>query len=81
MKAVWYEKVGDAKDVLQIGQIDDPSPGSNEVLISVKTSGVNPSDVKTRAGARGDLQFSRVIPHSDGAGIIIDVGKNIQQIL
>ena len=77
MKAVWYEKVGDAKDVLQIGQIDDPSPGSNEVLISVKTSGVNPSDVKTRAGARGELQFSRVIPHSDGAGIIIDVGKNV----
>ena len=77
MKAVWYEKVGDAKDVLQIGQIDDPSPDSNEVLISVKTSGVNPSDVKTRAGARGELQFSRVIPHSDGAGIIIDVGKNV----
>ena len=77
MKAVWYEKVGDAKDVLQIGQIDDPSPGSNEVLISVKTSGVNPSDVKTRAGARGELQFSRVIPHSDGAGIIVDVGKNV----
>ena len=77
MKAVWYEKLGDAKDVLQIGQIDDPSPDSNEVLISVKTSGVNPSDVKTRAGARGELQFSRVIPHSDGAGIIIDVGKNV----
>ena len=77
MKAVWYEKVGDAKDVLQIGQIDDPSPDSNEVLISVKTSGVNPSDVKTRAGARGELQFSRVIPHSDGAGIIVDVGKNV----
>ena len=62
---------------MQIGQIDDPSPDSNEVLISVKTSGVNPSDVKTRAGARGELQFSRVIPHSDGAGIIIDVGKNV----
>ena len=77
MKAVWYEKLGDAKDVLQIGHIDDPSPDSNEVLISVKTSGVNPSDVKTRAGARGELQFSRVIPHSDGAGIIIDVGKNV----
>ena len=77
MKAVWYEKLGDAKDVLQIGQIDDPSPDSNEVLISVKTSGVNPSDVKTRAGARGELQFSRVIPHSDGAGIIVDVGKNV----
>ena len=77
MRAAWYEKVGDAKDVLQVGQIDDPTPDSNEVLISVKTSGINPSDVKIRAGARGELQFSRVIPHSDGAGIIIDVGKNV----
>ena len=43
MRAAWYEKVGDAKDVLQVGQIDDPTPDSNEVLISVKTSGINPS--------------------------------------
>ena len=49
MRAAWYEKVGDAKDVLQVGQIDDPTPDSNEVLISVKTSGINPSDVKIRA--------------------------------
>ena len=77
MKAVWYEKTGDAADVLKVGELPDPSPGSNEVLISVKTSGINPSDVKTRAGARGDLQFSRIVPHSDGAGIIVDVGKNV----
>ena len=49
MKAAWYEKTGDAADVLKVGELPDPSPGSNEVLISVKTSGVNPSDVKTRA--------------------------------
>ena len=77
MKAAWYEKTGDASDVLKVGELPDPSPGSNEVLISVKTSGINPSDVKTRAGARGDLQFSRIVPHSDGAGIIVDVGKNV----
>ena len=77
MKAAWYEKTGDASDVLKVGELPDPSPGSNEVLISVKTSGINPSDVKTRAGARGDLQFSRIVPHSDGAGMIVDVGKNV----
>ena len=77
MKAAWYEKTGDAADVLKVGELPDPSPGSNEVLISVKTSGINPSDVKTRAGARGDLQFSRIVPHSDGAGMIVDVGKNV----
>ena len=77
MKAAWYEKTGDAADVLKVSELPDPSPGLNEVLISVKTSGINPSDVKTRAGARGDLQFSRIVPHSDGAGIIVDVGKNV----
>ena len=77
MKAAWYEQTGDAADVLKVGELPDPSPDSNEVLISVKTSGINPSDVKTRAGARGDLQFSRIVPHSDGAGMIVDVGKNV----
>ena len=38
MKAAWYEKTGDAADVLKVGELPDPSPGSNEVLISVKTS-------------------------------------------
>ena len=77
MKAAWYEQTGDAADVLKVGELPDPSPDSNEVLISVKTSGINPSDVKIRAGARGDLQFSKIVPHSDGAGIIVDVGKNV----
>ena len=40
MKAAWYEKTGDASDVLKVGELPDPSPGSNEVLISVKTSGI-----------------------------------------
>tara|TARA_B100000900_G_C20543116_1_gene701369 strand:+ start:75 stop:1055 length:981 start_codon:yes stop_codon:yes gene_type:complete len=77
MKAVWYEKIGSAADVLNVGQLDDPSLSSGEVLIEVKTSGINPSDVKIRAGARGDLQFPKIIPHSDGGGIIIDVGENV----
>ena len=57
MKAAWYEQTGDAADVLKVGELPDPSPGSNEVLISVKTSGINPSDVKTRAGARAIYNF------------------------
>ena len=77
MKAVWYEKIGAAADVLNVGKFDDPSPKSGEVLIEVKSSGINPSDVKIRAGARGDLQFPKIIPHSDGGGVIVEVGKNV----
>ena len=79
MKAVWYTKTGKAADVLKVGELDDPVPVAGEVLVKIKASGINPSDVKTRAGARGDLQFPRVIPHSDGSGEIVDVGEGVDR--
>jgi NADPH2:quinone reductase len=77
MKAVWYENIGPAKDVLMVGDMATPAADANEVLVRIKASGVNPSDVKTRAGARGSMAFDRVIPHSDGAGIIEVVGADV----
>ena len=44
MKAAWYEKTGDADKVLKVGQIADPTPNKGEVLVKLKTSGINPSD-------------------------------------
>ena len=79
MQAAWYEAIGSAEGVLHVGEIDNPSPLEGEVLVEVKASGVNPSDVKTRAGARGELQFPRIIPHSDGGGIIVEVGEGVSE--
>ena len=79
MQAAWYAAIGSAEEVLHVGEVDDPSPLAGEVLVDIKTSGVNPSDVKTRAGARGELQFPRIIPHSDGGGIIIKVGEGVSE--
>jgi NADPH2:quinone reductase len=79
MRAVWYEKNGTAKEVLQVGDVDTPQPGPGEVRIKLKTSGVNPSDVKNRAGTTRKIAFPRVIPHSDGAGIIDAVGAGVAQ--
>ena len=76
MKAVWYEKTG-AAEVLCFGEMEMPSPAAGEVLVRVCASGVNPSDVKIRAGARGAMAFLRQIPHSDGAGIIEAVGEGV----
>lgn len=78
MKAVWYETTGPAQDVLTCGEMADPTPGPGEVLVRLKTSGVNPSDVKSRAGLRGPIPFPRIVPHSDGAGIIESVGSGIE---
>lgn len=77
MKVVWYEDVGEARDVLRFEEMERPTPMEGEVCVHLATSGVNPSDVKTRAGARGPAAFPRIIPHSDGAGIIERVGRGV----
>jgi NADPH:quinone reductase len=74
MRAAYYEKNGVAKDVLHVGEVETPTPGPGEVRIRLRTSGVNPSDVKTRAGTARKIGFPRVIPQSDGAGEIDMVG-------
>lgn len=75
MKAAWYERNGEARDVLTVGEIALPEPGPGEVRVRLATSGVNPSDVKSRRG-RPPL-FARIVPHSDGAGVIEAVGDGV----
>ncbi len=75
MRAAWYERNGDAKDVLIVGERPDPTPAAGEVRVRVHVSAVNPSDVKSRA--RRPLAFPSIIPHSDGAGVIDAVGVGV----
>jgi len=78
MKAVWYERVGPAAEVLIHGELPDPEPGPREVRVRLRASGVNPSDAKTRAGvSKRPTMFSKIIPHSDGAGVIDRVGPGV----
>lgn len=79
MKAAWYEANGRARDVLRVGELPDPQPGPGEVRVRLYASGVNPSDVKTRAGTTRTIAYPRVVPHSDGAGIIDAVGPGVPQ--
>jgi NADPH2:quinone reductase len=77
MRAAYYEKNGPANEVLHVGEVETPKPGPGEVRIRLKTSGVNPSDVKNRLGTTRKIAFPRVIPHSDGAGEIDAVGPGV----
>jgi len=77
MRAAYYEKNGTAREVLSLGDIDTPTPGPGEVRVRLRTSGVNPSDVKSREGRTRKIAFPRVIPHSDGAGDIDAVGDGV----
>lgn len=75
MRAAWYSRNGNARDVLNVGELPTPVAGPGEVLVRVSASGVNPSDVKTRQGR--PLGADYVVPHSDGAGIIESVGEGV----
>ncbi|MCP4356929.1 MAG: NADPH:quinone reductase [Chloroflexi bacterium] len=77
MKAGWYNQYGAAHDVIQIGEVATPIAAENEVRVRLFASGINPSDVKKRAGLRGAMPERRIIPHSDGAGVIDQVGVGV----
>jgi NADPH:quinone reductase len=77
MRAAFYEANGAAAQVLRLGDVATPEPGPGEVRVRLATSGVNPSDVKSREGRTRKIMFPRVIPHSDGAGVIDKVGSGV----
>src|SRR3954465_9281528 len=78
MLAAWYERAGPAAGVLQVGEMAPPEPGPGEVRVRVSVSGVNRGDAKKRGDWVGyGLPFPRLVPHSDGSGIIDAVGQGV----
>lgn len=78
MLATWYDRQGPAADVLQFGELPDPAPGPGEVRVRLALSGVNPGDTKKRRGWLGSsMPYPRVVPHSDGAGVVDAVGDGV----
>ena len=80
MKAVWYERTGAATEVLSFGDMPAPVAGASEVRVRLEASGVNPADVGRRAGSYRAMEFPRVIPNSDGAGIVDQVGDGVTRL-
>lgn len=82
MRVAIYTTKGPAADVLRVIEKTGPEPAAGEVRVKLAFSGVNPSDVKSRAGAsaRGG-GYPEVIPHSDGAGTIDKIGQGVNSAL
>lgn len=77
MRAAWYDENGPADIVLHVGDMPTPVAGAGEVRIRIMASGVNPADVKLRSGTSNyGFNYPRVIPNSDGAGIVDQVGPD-----
>jgi NADPH:quinone reductase len=80
MRAAWYERPGPAAEVLQVGEMAEPEPSPGEVRVKVALSGVNPGDTKKRGDWLGyRMPFPRIIPHSDGSGVIDAVGQGVDR--
>jgi len=78
MIAAWYERQGPAREVLTVGEMPDPHPAAGEVRIRIAASGVNPGDIKKRQDSFGTgMPYPRVIPHSDGAGRVDQIGDGV----
>src|SRR3989440_1696582 len=78
MRAAWYERPGPAAEVLQVGEMAEPEPSPGEVRVRVALSGVNPGDTKKRGNWTGSgIPFPRIVPHSDGSGVIDAVGQGV----
>ncbi len=81
MKAVWYEQTGPAAEVLQFGEQPAPLAGPGEVRVRLHASGVNPADCNRRGGRGYAMEYPRVIPNSDGAGVVDQVGPGVDSSL
>ena len=84
MKVIGYEEFGPANEVLHLREMELQKPEPREVIVKLKYSGVNPSDAKSRAGNRPGVlrpEYNFVIPHSDGSGVIEDVGSGLDKSL
>lgn len=80
MRAAWYEHQGPAGDVLEVGELPTPAPGAGEVRLKVAVSGINPGDLKKREDFFGyGMAYPLVIPHSDGAGVIDQLGEGVDE--
>jgi NADPH2:quinone reductase len=76
MRAVWYDRQGPASEVIVTGELPMPEPAPGQMRVRLEASGVNPADTYRRRGAVPP-EYPRVIPNSDGAGVIDKVGDGI----
>ncbi len=76
MKAVYVKQFGEP-EVMQLAEVDKPSPKEDEILVKVEAAGVNPVDTYIRSGVYAKLPDLPYIPGSDVAGTVVATGKSV----
>ena len=75
MKAVYIESFG-GPEVLTYGDVPDPIPAADEVLIEVAAASVNAADWKQRLGSYADLDLPHILGR-DVSGTVAAIGAGV----
>jgi S-(hydroxymethyl)glutathione dehydrogenase/alcohol dehydrogenase len=75
LAAVAYE----AGKSLVIEEVELEGPRASEVLVEIKATGVCHTDEFTRSGADPEGLFPAILGH-EGAGVVVDVGKDVASL-
>ena len=79
MKAIKVEEFGEA-DVLRYVDVECPEPGEGEVLIEVRSAGVNYADTMRRRNQYLEPQDLPFTPGSEVAGTVAEVGEGVDDV-
>ena len=81
MKAVWYERTGAGDGSSRpMARCRRRSRVPARFAFGWRHPGVNPADVGRRGGSYRAMEYPRVIPNSDGAGIIDQIGDGVTRL-
>ena len=79
MKAIQFSSYG-GPDVLQIVDLDRPTPEAKEVLIKIEAIGVNYADTARREGQYVVPTPLPFVPGAEVAGVIEEVGEDVASV-
>jgi NADPH:quinone reductase len=77
-RAVRFDRYGD-RSVLYVTDIPMPVPASDEVVVAIRATGINPGEVAIRTGAL-DSRFPATFPSGEGsdlAGVVSAIGDGV----
>lgn len=78
MKAAFFTQPGEP-NVIQYGDLPDPSPAAGQVLVKMAAVSVNPIDTYIRGGAKYWELPEPFVIGCDLAGTVIEVGAGVKQ--
>jgi NADPH:quinone reductase len=79
MKAIIVRQYGEP-EVMKLEEVSTPNVGASQVLVRVKSAGVNPVDTYIRAGSYATKPNMPYTPGKDASGIVEEIGEKVTKV-